>query len=239
MKDIELWKGDCLELLPKIETKSVDLVFADLPYGTTACSWDVIIPFKELWSELLRIGKPRCNYVFTASQPFTSLLVSSNIEMFKYEWIWEKEQATNPMLAKKQIMKVHENILVFYNQQGYYNPQMTEGKPYSGFLDETKKIGEVYGGRKSVHKKNNGTRYPKSIQKFSREDRRKKLHPTRKSNSLMDYVLNTYSIEGDLVVDPTMGSGTTGESAKRLSRRFVGIEKDDKYFYTAYKNIYE
>lgn len=237
--NISLFKGDCLEVLPSLNSASVDLVFADLPYGTTACSWDIIIPFDKLWKELLRVGKPNCNFIFTASQPFSSLLVCSNLDMFKYEWIWEKEQATNPMLAKKQIMKVHENVLVFYDKQGYYNPQMTEGKPYSGFIDENKSIGEVYGGRKSIHKENKGTRYPKSIQKFVREDRRKKLHPTRKSNSLMDYILKTYSREGDVVLDPTMGSGTTGESAKRLNRDFIGIEKTNKYFKLAQERINE
>ena len=220
-----------------IPDKSVDMVFADLPYGTTACKWDSIIPFDKLWNHFMRVSKPNTNFIFTASQPFTSALVMSNPKMFKYEWIWEKEQATNPMLAKKQIMKVHENILVFYKKQGTYNPQMTKGNPYSGFSSAESKIGEVYGGRKSIHKENSGTRYPTSIQKFIREDRRKKFHPTRKSNSLMDWILNTYSNENDLVLDPTMGSGTTGESCVRLNRRFIGIEKDKKYFKTAVKNI--
>lgn len=239
MKDIELWLGDCLEKLNDIPNKSVDMVFADLPYGTTACKWDSILPFDKLWENFIRVSKPNTNFIFTASQPFTSALVMSNPKMFKYEWIWEKEQATNPMLAKKQIMKVHENVLIFYNKQGVYNPQMIKGNPYSGFSSEESKIGEVYGGRKSVHKENNGTRYPTSIQKFSREDRRKNLHPTRKSNALMDYIVKTYSNEGDLVLDPTMGSGTTGEACVRLNRRFIGIEKHKRYFKIANKRINE
>jgi len=237
MKDIELWHGDCLDLMKDIPDSLVDMVFADLPYGTTACKWDVIIPFNLLWKELNRVSKKTANFIFTASQPFTSLLVQSNIENFKYEWIWEKEQGTNPMLAKHQILKKHENILVFYRVFETYNPQMKKGKSYNEFLSNSSKIGEVYGSRKSIHKKNIGTRYPTSIQKFVREDRKKGLHPTRKSNSLMDYILLTYSKEKDWILDPVMGSGTTGESAKRLNRKFIGIEKDKKYFDIAVDRI--
>jgi len=223
-----IYKGDCLEILPTINDSSVDMIMADLPYGTTACKWDSIIPLELLWKELNRITKPNSAMVFTASQPFTTMLAYSNLSNFRYEWIWEKPQGTNPMNAKIMPLKSHENILVFYNKRPTYNPQMWYSTPYTGFSSEKSKIGEVYGSAKSKHRANpEGSRYPKTILKFKQE---KGLHPTQKPMGLMEYLIKTYTNKGDVVLDPTMGSGTTGIACVNSNRKFIGIEKDENYY---------
>lgn len=233
---MELKFGECLDKLTEISDASVDMILTDLPYGTTACSWDSIIPLDKLWEQYNRVVKENAAMVFTASQPFTTILASSNIKNFRYEWIWEKHQGTNPMNAKIMPLKSHENILVFYKTKPTYNPQMTKGTPYGGFKSETSTIGEVYGKAKSVHRNNpEGTRYPKTILKFKQE---KGLHPTQKPVPLMEYLIKTYTNEGDVVLDSTMGSGTTGVACVNTSRKFIGIEKDPTYFQTAYERIY-
>lgn len=233
---MELKLGECLDKLTEISDASVDMILTDLPYGTTACSWDSIIPLDELWEQYNRVVKENAAMVFTASQPFTTILASSNIKNFRYEWIWQKPQGTNPMNAKIMPLKSHENILVFYKTKPTYNPQMTKGTPYGGFKSETSTIGEVYGKAKSVHRDNpEGTRYPKTILSFKQE---KGLHPTQKPVSLMEYLIKTYTNEGDVVLDSTMGSGTTGVACVNTSRKFIGIEKDPKYFQIAYDRIY-
>jgi len=233
---MELKLGECLDKLTEISDASVDMILTDLPYGTTACSWDSIIPLDKLWEQYNRVVKENAAMVFTASQPFTTILASSNIKNFRYEWIWQKPQGTNPMNAKIMPLKSHENILVFYKTKPTYNPQMTKGTPYGGFKSETSTIGEVYGKAKSVHRDNpEGTRYPKTILSFKQE---KGLHPTQKPVSLMEYLIKTYTNEGDVVLDSTMGSGTTGVACVNTSRKFIGIEKDPKYFQIAYDRIY-
>jgi len=233
---MELKFGECLDKLTEISDASVDMILTDLPYGTTACSWDSIIPLDKLWEQYNRVVKENAAMVFTASQPFTTILASSNIKNFRYEWIWQKPQGTNPMNAKIMPLKSHENILVFYKTKPTYNPQMTKGTPYGGFKSETSTIGEVYGKAKSVHRDNpEGTRYPKTILSFKQE---KGLHPTQKPVSLMEYLIKTYTNEGDVVLDSTMGSGTTGVACVNTSRKFIGIEKDPKYFQIAYDRIY-
>lgn len=225
---VELYNDDCLEILPTLADNSVDMLCVDLPYGTTACKWDSIIPLDKLWKEYNRICKIDAAMVFTASQPFTTILASSNIENLRYEWIWEKPQGTNPMNAKIMPLKSHENILVFYRSKPTYNPQMWYSTPYSGFSSSTSKIGEVYGNQQSKHRDNpNGSRYPKTVLKYKQE---KGLHPTQKPVSLMEYLIKTYTNEGETVLDNCMGSGTTGIACKNLNRKFIGIEKDDKYF---------
>jgi site-specific DNA-methyltransferase (adenine-specific) len=175
--------------------------------------------------------------VFTAAQPFTTILAASNIENFRYEWIWEKPQGTNPMNAKVMPLKSHENILVFYRTKPTYNPQMWYSTPYSGFSSETSKIGEVYGKAQSKHRDNpDGSRYPKTILKFKQE---KGLHPTQKPVELMEYLIKTYTNEGDTVLDNTMGSGSTGVAAVRCKRNFIGIEMDSEYYQVAEKRIQE
>ena len=184
---MELKLGECLDKLTEISDASVDMILTDLPYGTTACSWDSIIPLDKLWEQYNRVVKENAAMVFTASQPFTTILASSNIKNFRYEWIWQKPQGTNPMNAKIMPLKSHENILVFYKTKPTYNPQMTKGTPYGGFKSETSTIGEVYGKAKSVHRDNpEGTRYPKTILSFKQE---KGLHPTQKT-SIVNGIFN-------------------------------------------------
>jgi site-specific DNA-methyltransferase (adenine-specific) len=232
---VNLYLGNCLDILPTLTDNSVDMVLVDLPYGTTACSWDSIIPLDELWNQYNRVCKDNAAMVFTTAQPFTTVLASSNLENFRYEWIWEKPQGTNPMNAKVMPLKSHENILVFYRKKPMYNPQMWYSTPYSGFSSETSKIGEVYGEAKSKHRDNpEGSRYPKTVLKFKQQ---KGLHPTQKPVDLMEYLIKTYTNEGDTVLDNTMGSGTTGVACVNTCRNFIGIEKEEKYFKIAEDRI--
>lgn len=236
MKDY-IKQGDCLELMKDIPDKSVDMILCDLPYGTTACQWDVVIPFNALRKQYNRIIKDNGAIVLFGSQPFTTKLISSNIKNFRYEIIWEKQQGTNPMFAKKGILKKHENICVFYKKQPTYNPQMSYGnKNYSAFSSKNKKIGEIYGDLKSKHREcNDGSRYPTSILKFNTE--RTKLHPTQKPVALCEYLIKTYTNEGDIVFDSCMGSGTTCIAAQNTHRHYIGFEKNEKYFSIAKKQI--
>lgn len=303
--------GDCLERMKEIPDGSVDMILCDLPYGTTACSWDSVIPLNELWREYERVSKNHTVTVLTSSQPFTTTLISSNMRNFRYCWVWEKEQGVNFLSAKKAPLKVHEDVIVFYkdlgNQRGAakeyeplrkylqnerkasglkisdinkllgnvmsrhyftndcqfgipdqkdyeklqstgffntsyteirnqylelgkhlrpptYNPQMTSGKCYISGLGHS---GEVTGKVKKTQTKNTGTRYPRSIQKIKRETG---LHPTQKPVELMEYMVKTYSNEGEVVLDNTMGSGTTGVACKNTNRKFIGIEMDPTYY---------
>jgi len=201
----------------------------------TACKWDSVLPLDQLWEHYHRICKRNAAMIFTASQPFTTILAASNIKEFKYEWIWEKPQGTNPMNAKIMPLKSHENILVFYRKKPTYNPQMWKSTPYSGFESKTKTIGEVYGKTKSKHRDNpEGLRYPKTVLRFSQE---KGLHPTQKPVDLMRYLIRTYSNEGETVLDNTMGSGTTGVACVLENRNFIGIENDEIHFNTAKERI--
>ena len=222
---------DCLQVLPTFDDNSIDMILCDLPYGTTAASWDSIIPIEPLWEQYHRICKESAAMVFTASQPFTTLLIHSNLKNFKYEWIWEKPQGTNPLNAKIMPLKSHENILVFYRKKPTYNPQMWVSTPYSGFKSDSKNIGEIYGKVKSVHRDNpEGLRYPKTILKFSQD---KGLHPTQKPLELMRYLIRTYTNEGEVVLDNAMGSGTTGAACILENRHFIGIENNEKYYQIA------
>jgi len=327
---IELYNGDCLIESDKIESGSVDLILTDLPYGTTACSWDEIIPFEAMWKMFYRVLRPNGFIVLTASQPFTTKLIDSNIDNFSHQWIWEKLGSNgNPLLANKMPLKNFEDVLVFSNEykkydlenkhpqreyfkkvmdfvglglkqinnklghrraehtfyinstqyslctektyielienwnihkmDGFkdftelyeenqqflkdefegrnpriYNPQKTEGKAYS---IKQGRLGEAFGGtaKDEIITKNNGDRHPKSILKFGYC--KEKLHPTQKPVELLEYLIKTYTNEGNLVFDATMGSGSTGVACKNLNRNFIGIEMDDKYFNIAEKRI--
>jgi len=226
----KLFMGDCLEIMPQIPDKSIDMILCDLPYGTTACKWDTIIPFEPLWEQYKRIIKDNGAIVLTASQPFTSALVMSNIKMFKCSWVWNKTKATNYVKARQMPMKYHEDILVFGKNKIAYNPQMDIGKPYvkravsvakegTIFID-TRKVGEI-----NINK---GTRFPSSIIKIS-NDNHNSLHPTQKPVALFEYLIKTYTNEGDLILDNCAGSGTTGVACKNLKRKFCLIEKEEKY----------
>lgn len=228
MVNIDLHCGDCFDIMSSIPDNSVNLLLVDLPYGTTACSWDSVLPLPQLWAEYYRICVESAAMVFTAAQPFTTVLVNSNLKDFRYEWIWEKPQGTNPMSATYMPLKSHENILVFYRKRCTYNPQMWYSTPYKGFSSKTAKIGEVYGSAQSKHRDNpDGSRYPKTVLQYKQE---RGIHPTQKPVPLMEYLIKTYSNVGDTVLDNTMGSGTTGVAAKQLGRNFIGIEKDAGYF---------
>ena len=236
-----LMQGDCLELMKFIPDGSIDMILCDLPYGTTACKWDTIIPFEPLWAQYRRVIKRSGAIVLNASQPFTSALVMSNLEMFKYEWIWEKNKATGHLDSKKKPMKAHENVVVFYNLQPTYNPQglVEKDTPTISKGDRGRKgigsSGEVYRPAvKDAIQTHSG--YPRSIQRIG-VDMKASFHPTQKPVALCEYLIKTYTNEGETVLDNCMGSGTTGVACKNLGRKFIGIEKDETYFKTASERI--
>ena len=229
----KIYNEDCLEGMKRIPDKSVDMILCDLPYGTTACKWDTIIPLEPLWEQYERVIKDNGAIALTASQPFTSVLVSSNYKKFRYEWIWEKNQGVNFLLAKKQPLKVHENILIFYKKMPIYNPQMEIGNPY---ISGKGNSGEVTNKVKKIQTKNKGTRYPKTVQKIKREFG---LHPTQKPVALFEYLIKTYTNEGETVLDNCMGSGTTAIACIKTNRNFIGLEMDEGYYNIANNRISE
>ena len=241
--NIKLMQGDCLERMKEIESGSVDMVLADPPYGTTACKWDSIIPLEPMWEQLKRIIKPNGAIAMTASQPFTSVLVTSNIKQFKHEWIWKKNAGSNFGALKYQPMKEHESIIIFCNERVNYYPIKQErsesGKAMikTGVKSKASKGNDVYGGLNQGYdnsKNDKIMRVPSSVQLFNRE---RGLHPTQKPVALMEYLIKTYTNEGETVLDFTMGSGTTGVACKNLNREFIGIELDKDYYYIAMKRI--
>ena len=230
---INLMMGDCLDLLPTLPAQSVDMVLCDLPYGTTQNKWDAIIPLDRLWAEYERVCKGAI--VLCAQTPFDKVLGASNLPLLKYEWIWQKEAGTGHLNAKKAPMKSHENILVFYKTPPPYFPQMRQGHaPYVAKQGANKSSN--YGAQTGALTVSNGERYPLSVLRFSRDSN--KIHPTQKPVALMEYLIRTYTNEGDVVLDNTMGSGTTGVAARNTGRRFIGMERDPKYFAIAWDRIY-
>jgi len=235
----KIYNEDCLIGMQRIPDKSIDMILCDLPYGTSACKWDVVIPFEPLWEQYKRIIKDNGAIVLFGSQPFTSALVMSSPELFRYEIIWIKHQATNPMFAKKGFLKAHENILVFYDKLPTYNPIIEYDKPYGGFKTRLgKKVGEVYGAcLDSQHRENpNGERCPVSFVYFSNTNI-KKQHPTQKPVPLMEYLIKTYTNEGELVLDNCIGSGTTAIACINTNRNYIGFELDKGYFEIAQNRI--
>lgn len=232
----ELLHGDCLEVMPTLPDGSVDMVLADLPYGTTQNKWDSVIPLDALWREYWRLLKPNGAAVFTAQPPFDKALGASCLQYLKYEWIWEKPKATGHLNASKQPMKAHENVLVFYRNQATYNPQMGDGRPYSN-SHKPGDAGDNYGTVKFSKVTDRTTRYPRSVVKFLHETA--PVHPTQKPVPLFEYLIRTYTNEGDTVLDNTMGSGTTGVACIRTGRNFIGIESDQNYFAIARQRINE
>ena len=233
MQSQELILGDCLDVLPKISDKSVDIVLTDPPYGTTACKWDSVIPFSLMWLNLKRIIKDNGCIALFGSEPFSSFLRTSNIKWFKYDWYWNKKQGTGFLSAKYQPLKNIEQILIFYKKTPLYNPQFTKGKPYK---IKQGGVSKVYDNPdKEVITNNNGFRYPLTLIEFNRD--KNKLHPTQKPVNLLEYLIKTYTNENDTVLDFTMGSGSTGVACKNLNRKFIGIEKDQKYFNIAKDRI--
>ena len=236
MCDYSLMQGDCLELMKDIPEGSIDMILCDLPYGTTACKWDSVIPFEPLWHEYKRIIKDRGAIVLFGSEPFATELRHSNLKMYRYDWVWEKEQGANFMLCKYQPYKVHEVISVFSKSRHFYNPQMTVGKPY---ISGKGTSGDITGNVKKVQKTNNGTRFPRSVQYFATDKAKGSFHPTQKPVALLEYLVKTYTNEGDTVLDNCMGSGSTGVACMNTGRRFIGIELDKQYFEIAEKRIKE
>ncbi len=238
--------GDCLLEMSHIASASVQAIVTDLPYGTTSCKWDVIIPFEPMWKEAKRVLKPNGSFITTSSQPFSSLLVSSNIKMFKYEWIWDKKNPSGSLYAKYAPMKQHENILVFGKGKIKYNPQfelidekdLRYRKNGRGFKQSKQGYDGVYGDIKVIYREETGKRYPKSIISINRMNGGK-LHPTQKPLSLYKYLVETYTDENDVVLDIAMGSGTTGLACRETNRDFIGIEKEKKYFDIAVKELSE
>lgn len=225
-------QGDCLEIMKQIPDGSIDMILTDPPYGTTACKWDSIIPLDPMWEQLKRIIKPDGAIVMTASQPFTTTLIASNMKMFKYCWVWNKKSFANQMLAKKQPLKITEDIIVFNSK--IYKPQ--------GLIEVNKitRQGEKItdnngGGKRKKEYKQTHTNYPRNILEFSKD--RPSLHSTQKPVALMEYLIKTYTNEGETILDFTMGSGTTGVAAKNLNRDFIGIELDEEYFKIAEQRI--
>lgn len=234
----KIHQGDCLEVMKLIDDKSIDMILCDLPYGTTNCKWDTIIPLDKLWEQYERIIKDNGAIVLTAQTPFDKVLGCSNLKLLRYEWIWEKTMATGGMNANKMPLKASENILVFYKKLPTYNPIKTSGKPYVKKRDK-EKIKGVYknnGLQKTFLKINNGERYPRNIIKISNPNH-KSLHPTQKPLALFEYLIKTYTNEGDLVLDNCMGSGTTAIASIKTNRNFIGIELEKEYVNIASQRI--
>jgi site-specific DNA-methyltransferase (adenine-specific) len=222
-------EGDCIEVMKHIPDASIDMVLCDLPYGTTYCSWDALIPFESLWNQYCRITKENAAIVLTASQPFTSALIMSNPKMFKYEWIWDKTNPTNFPNAKRQPLKQHESIIVFYRKQCYYDPQMVSGKPNHKQGKSTSRHAETQLISGRAPDDLTGMKYPKSILLFPKHSSQGGLHPTQKPVDLFRYLIRTYTKPREIVLDNCIGSGTTAIAALRENRQFIGIEKERKY----------
>lgn len=225
-----------------IPDKSIDMILCDLPYGTTQCKWDTVIPFEPLWKQYNRIIKDNGAIVLFGTQPFTSVLVCSNLKMFKYEWIYEKTQPSGHLNAKRMPMKYHENVLVFYKKQPTYNPIKTFGhkrKVSKGQIVSKEDVGTgCYGAQEKGANYDSTERYPKSIQCFSNGlMKQKSMHPTQKPVELCEYMIRTYTNEQEVVLDNCMGSGSTGVAALNLHRKFIGIELDPQYFEIAENRI--
>jgi DNA modification methylase len=233
-----LHQGDCLEVMKTLPSGSVDMVMCDLPYGTTIAPWDSVIPFDPLWEAYRRLC--RGAVVLTASQPFTSALVMSNAGEFRHEWIWEKSKASNFLLARKQPLKAHENILVFSKTPPPYFPQKTEGKPFKGAGRSKKGSQTILVNNvpnPTLRADNLGDRFPRTVQYFVTAENEGCFHPTQKPVALMEYLIRTYTNEGETVLDNTMGSGTTGVACLNTGRKFIGIERDENYFRIACERV--
>lgn len=235
-----LIRGDCLDVMADLPSESIDMILCDLPYGTTACKWDAIIPFEDLWLQYRRLIKGNGAIVLTAAQPFTSTLICSNLEWFKYAWVWNKVLPRGHLNAKKQPMRLHEDIAVFSRGSTLYNPQKTKGhirrvrpRQYNSSGDGS----HVYGQERRDTDYDSEERYPTSIITFSTAYQYGKIHPTQKPVNLFEYLVLTYTNIGDTVLDNCMGSGTTGVAAHMSGRRFIGIERDPAYFEAAKTRI--
>ncbi len=235
----DLQLGDCLQLMKLIPNKSVNLICADLPYGTTANKWDSIIPLQELWAEYERLLAPKGNIVLFGAGLFAFKLALSNEKLFRYDMVWKKSKCGSPLTAKYMPMKKHEMVLVFGKPASYYDPQMTVGIPYKRKWTPNK-VNNMKYGIAGVVTNNSGTRHPITVLDYPQQWRRQdQIHPTQKPVELLEWIIRSYSKEGDTVMDNTMGSGTCGVACKNQNRNFIGIEKDETYFNKAKKRISE
>ena len=236
MKDIttdnyKLLHGDCLERMKEIPDGSVDLILTDCPYGTVQCSWDSVIPFEPMWEQLKRIIKPNGAIVLFGSEPFSSALRMSNIKQYKYDWVWEKSKATGFLNSKKQPLRSHEIVSVFYDKQPTYSPQMQLSEPYNKGVRKQQTEDDVYGSFNQVEVKNDtGLRYPRSVQYFKTAEHEGGYHKSQKPVALLEYLIKTYTNENETVLDFTFGSCSTGIACLNTNRKFIGIELDDNYF---------
>ena len=237
MNDIQLYHGDCLEEMKNIPDKSIDMILCDLPYWTTQNKWDSIIPLEPLWKQYKRIIKDNGAIVLFAQTPFDKVIGASNLKMLKYEWIWEKQQGTGFLNAKKMPLKKHENILVFYKKLPIYNPQMIGNEIRTIKRNKNGKTTDNYGKFTYDEQSTYVGRYPTSILSFDRD--KNKLHPTQKPVALLEYLIKTYTNEGEIVLDNCMGSGSTGVACININRKFIGIELEEKYFEMAKNRIEE
>ncbi len=235
MNKINLHHGDCIEFMKTLPDNSIDMCLTDPPYGTTACKWDNVIPFEPMWEQLKRVVKDNCAIVLFGSQPFTSALVMSNVDYFKYNFVWVKPQGVDPFMAKIRPLNNIEDILVFGKGRVSYNPQMTEGKPYHIVRDKKPRVKETNNAvMRETETINTGERLPTRTLHIKQE---KGLHPTQKPVALLEYLIKTYTNEGELVLDFTMGSGSTGVACVNTGRNFIGCELDKGYFDIAEKRI--
>ena len=242
VKNNTLWlmQGDCLERMKEIPDGSVDMILCDLPYGTTACKWDTVIPFEPLWAQYRRIAKRNAAIVLTASQPFTTALIASNMREFRYCWVWDKALPTGHLNAKRQPLRVTEDVAVFYREQPTYVPQKTSGHKRKVARTQYVKSGDgsqVYGAESRDTFYDSTERYPTGIIEISNARQVGKVHPTQKPVALMEYLIRTYTQEGETVLDNCMGSGTTGVACVNTNRNFIGIEMDEGYFEIAQDRI--
>lgn len=244
IEDIKLWCGDCLDLMSNIPDKSIDFILCDLPYGTTRCKWDTVIRFKPLWKQYNRIIKDNGAICLFGSEPFASKLRLSNLKMYKYDWVWRKPKGVGHLNSKIQPMRDVETISVFYKKQCNYYPQYSKGEPYSalkaGRKTEVCEAGQTIYGKfndgAEYKNDNDGFRYPKQVIEFGVVERGT-LHPTQKPVKLLEYLIKTYTTEGEVVLDNCMGSGSTGVACKNLNRKFIGIELNKEYYEIAKNRI--
>lgn len=236
-KENSIIVGDCLDVMAGMPSGCVDMILCDLPYGTTQCKWDTIIPLEPLWEQYKRVAKNDAAIVLTAAQPFTAILVTSNLAMFKYCWVWEKGSAKGHFNAKRQPMRAHEDIVVFYNKQCTYNPQMTTGHIRKTATKDKSLNSEVYNANTRTVSYDSTDRYPRSVLAFKTDTQLSSLHPTQKPVALFEYLIKTYSNAGDLILDNCMGSGTTAVAADRLGRRWFGCDNSEEYVVMANERI--
>lgn len=235
MKDMTLINDDFRNAVPTLSTQGVkvDLVLTDLPFGTTQCSWDVVIEPADVWKAIDMVTRDNTPILLHGAEPFSSIMRVSNLQYYKYDWIWDKVKGTSFYNAKKQPMRNHENVMVFYKKQCFYSPQMTHGHELKASYRRIEHKSECYGDSTADTHYSSTSRYPRSIQVFSSDTQTSSLHPTQKPVSLLEYFILTYTKAGDTVLDLTMGSGSTGEACHNTGRKFIGIEKEFSIFQTA------